>query len=227
MVPHGAAKHHAQSRQHPDPAKQGSGGSKGNPLEQGSDEEVIIRVCHCALKRLRANRLQCNRCIEADVDCDLPELGPCLRCKGRKLRCSMMPLNPKTRRVDCHVLSKDQIQEFHIKQAKESHVKVKKGKQCAHDLPEASKSEGSGLAPSPLGSLAGLGALTLDSGRSSVANTPADSPPTLPQPPSLPECLALAPHSAPGAPGTSGPLAGKFFQALCHSSHSAFNRSCC
>ncbi len=227
MAPRGAAKRHAQSRQHPDPAKQGSGGSKGNLLEQGSDEEVIIRVCCYALKQLRANRLQCDRCIKADADCDLPELGPCLQCKGRKLRCSVMPSNPETGRADRCTLSKDQMQEFRIKQAKESRAEVKKGKRRARDSPEAGKSEGSGLAPSPLGSLAGLGALTLDSGGSSVTNTPADSPTTLPQPPSLPERLAPAPHSAPGAPGASRPLAGKFFQALCHSSHSAFDRSCC
>ena len=171
--------------------------------------------------------MQCNWCIEADADCDLPELGPCLQYKGRKLRCSMMPSNPETGRADHRTLSKDQMREFCIKQAKESHAEVKKGKRCAHDSPEAGKSEGSGLAPSPLGSLAGLGTLTLDSSRSSVANTPADSPTTLPQPPSLPERLAPAPHSAPGAPGASRPLAGKFFQALCHSSHLAFNRSCC
>src|SRR5258707_10228626 len=109
MALHRVAKCHTQSRQCPDPAKQGSGGSKGNQLEQGSDEEVIIQVCCCTLKQFRANRLQCDQCIEADVDCDLPELGPCLRCKGRKLRCSMMPLNPKTRRVDRCVLSKDQM----------------------------------------------------------------------------------------------------------------------
>ena len=148
-------------------------------------------------------------------------------CKGRKLRCSMMPSNPETGRADCRVLSKDQMQEFRIKQAKESCAEVKKGKRHACDSPEAGKSEGSGLAPSLLGLLAGLGALTLDSGRSSVTNTPADSPTTLPQPPSLPERLVPAPHSAPGAPGASGPSAGKFFQALCCSSHSAFNRSCC
>src|SRR5258708_34197163 len=86
---------------------------------------------------------------------------------------------------------------------------VKKGKQPACNSPDAGKPEGSGLAPSPslLVPLAGLRTLTLDSGSSSAANTPTDSP-TVSLQPALPECPALAP-SAPSTRNTSKSSADK------------------
>src|SRR5258708_9059265 len=76
---------------------------------------------------------------------------------------------------------------------------VKKGKQPARNSPNAGKPEGSGLAPLPsrLAPLAGLGTLTLDSGSSSAANTPADSPIV-----SLQPALLERPAPTPSAPTT-------------------------
>ncbi len=119
-----------------------------------------------------------------------------------------MPLNPKTGKTDRRALSEAKLLEFHLKQVKESGMQVKKEKRCTCDSPEAGGSEGSGPAPLPLAMLAGLGALMLDSGGSSAANTPADSPAILPQPP-LPEDPAPAPSSVPKTHNPSKPLAGK------------------
>ena len=121
-----------------------------------------------------------------------------------------MPLNPKTGKTDRRLLSEAELLEFRLKQAKESRAQVKKGKQRARNSPEAEAgdSEGSGPAPSPLQTLAGLGTLTLDSTGSSVANTPADSPSILPQPP-LPERSAPAPPSGPRARYTAKSSAGR------------------
>ena len=121
-----------------------------------------------------------------------------------------MPLNPKTGKTDRRLLSEAELLEFRLKQAKESRAQVKKGKQRARNSPEAEAgdSEGSGPAPSPLQTLAGLGTLTLDSTGSSVANTPADSPSILPQLP-LPEHSALAPPSGPRARYTAKSSAGR------------------
>src|SRR5216684_3444455 len=86
---------------------------------------------------------------------------------------------------------------------------VKKGKQSAHNSPDAGEPEGSGLAPLPslLVPLAGLGTLTLDSGSSSASNTPVDSPAVSLQP-ALPEHPAPA-LSAPSTHNTSKSSAGK------------------
>jgi hypothetical protein len=105
-------------------------------------------------------------------------------------------------------MSEAELLDFCVKQAKESGTQVKKGKQRACDSPEVGKSESSGPAPSPLATLAGLGMLTLDSGGSSAANTPADSPATLPQPP-LPERAAPAPPSGHKTRHPVKPSAGK------------------
>jgi hypothetical protein len=105
-------------------------------------------------------------------------------------------------------MSKAELLDFRIKQAKESGTQVKKGKQHTCDSPEVCESESSGPAPSPLATLAGLGTLTLDSGGSFAANTPADSPATLPQPPLL---ESAAPVTLPGHKTRHPvkPLAGK------------------
>jgi hypothetical protein len=118
-----------------------------------------------------------------------------------------MPLNPRTGKTDRRQMSEAELLEFRIKQANKLGTQVKKGKQRARDSPEAGESEGSGPAPLLLETLAGLGTLRLDSG-SSVANTPADSPATLPQPPLL-ERAALAPPSGPKTRHPAKPSAGR------------------
>jgi hypothetical protein len=90
--------------------------------------------------------------------------------------------------------------DFRIKMTEEARSEARRGKQRARDSPEVGESEGSELTPSPL---TRLGELTLDSGGSSAANTPADSPSTLPQPP-LPERPALAVPSSSKTRDTSG-----------------------
>ena len=119
-----------------------------------------------------------------------------------------MPQNPKTGKTDHRALSEAKLLKFCLKQAKESGTQVKKGKRCVCDSPEADGSEGSGPAPSPLATLAGLGTLALDSSGSSAANTPADSPATFPQPPLL-EHPAPAPPLAPKTHHSSKSSAGR------------------
>jgi hypothetical protein len=117
-----------------------------------------------------------------------------------------MPRNPKTGKTDRRALSKTDFQEFRRNNAKEQEPQagVKKGKQRAHDSPDAGESEGSGLSPSPLTALAGLGSLALGSGGSSPADTAADSPTSSRQPPLLHP--APAPPSAPKNREASQPL---------------------
>jgi hypothetical protein len=90
-----------------------------------------------------------------------------------------MPRNPSARKTDRRVLPQEDILEFRIRQMEETQTAVKKGKRRARDLPGPGESDGSRLSPSPLATLSGLGGLTLDSGGSSAAGTPADSPATL------------------------------------------------
>jgi hypothetical protein len=105
--------------------------------------------------------------------------GACERCSSRKQRCSLMPLNPVTGKTDRRQISAAEIQEYRINQTKELRGK---GKQRAGD-PDAGNPEDSPLpSPSPLVGLSGLGSLTLESGGSSAANTPCDSPAALSQP---------------------------------------------
>src|SRR5258708_17122997 len=146
--------------------------------------------------------------MEAGQACVIPPSGPCKRCKFKKQGCSLMPQNPDTSKTDRRALSEARIREFRMKQVGESCAKVRKGKRCAANSPDAGEPEGPGSDPLPLTSLAALGTLTLDSSGSSAANTPADSPATLPQPP-LPERPAPAPPSAPKASGASRDSAGK------------------
>jgi hypothetical protein len=97
-----------------------------------------------------------------------------------------MPNNPATRKTDCHIKSREELFKWCKNQvnakAKEEKVakcaaKVKIGKQHACNSADSGKAEASALAL-PL-ELASLQTLTLESGNSSAANTPADSPGTL------------------------------------------------
>lgn len=117
-----------------------------------------------------------------------------------------MPQNPSTGKMDRRALSQAEILEFRLKQTEELLTAAKGGRvgrRCVRDLPEAGRSEGSGLSPSPLATLSGLGGLTLDSGGSSTADTPADSPAALLPQATLPERPAAAPPSAPKTRGGS------------------------
>ncbi|KAN0121379.1 hypothetical protein V8E52_003275 [Russula decolorans] len=177
-APRGTSKHHAQLRQRPEPVEEGSGGSN---IEQGSGGLAI----------------QCRRCVDGGHACKVVPNSPCKRCKKQKQGCSLMPRNPSTRKTDRCVLPQEDILEFRIRQMEEMQTAVKKGKRRAHDSPGPGKSDSSWLSPSPLATLSGLGGLTLDSGGSSAAGTPADSPATLLPQPTLPEHPAPAPPSAP------------------------------
>jgi hypothetical protein len=122
-----------------------------------------------------------------------------------KQSCSLLPINKATGKADRRFISEADLKNFCIEQMRLRKYKaacsaVKKGKQRAHNPPDQYESEeGSGLAPSPLAApFAALGKLALDSGGSS-ANTPADSPTTLPQP-SLPQGLTAAPSTEPIQP---------------------------
>ena len=97
-----------------------------------------------------------------------------------------MPLNPKTGKTERRALSESELRAFRIKQAEERRTEVRRGKQCTSDPADVEKSEGEVLTPLPLIHLSSLQRLTLDSGGSSAANTPVDSPNDGPQPP-LPE----------------------------------------
>ena len=115
-----------------------------------------------------------------------------------------MPPNPKTGKTDRRAKTEAELLEFHLNQVK-LRAEVKRGKQRASDSPDSGEQEGSGLSPSPL---VGIGMLTLSSGGSSAAHTPAEIPTTLPQPP-LPDRQALAPTSNPITRSTPKHLAGK------------------
>src|SRR5258707_14609677 len=140
--------------------------------------------------------------MKADVACEVLPSSPCKWCKSKKGGGSLMPQNPATGKTDQHVMTESELREYHCNL-------VKKGKQPACNSPDAGKPEGSGLAPSPslLAPLAALGTLTLDSGSSSAANTPVDSPAVSLQP-ALPKRPAPAP-SAPSTRNTSKSSAGK------------------
>lgn len=108
-----------------------------------------------------------------------------------------MPQNPSTGKTDRRALSDAEILQYRRKQVEKSQA------------PDAGESEGSGLSPSPLATLSGLGRLTLDSG-SSAADTPADSPaaglshPPLPERPAPPLPSVPKTRKASKRPGKSG-----------------------
>ena len=130
--------------------------------------------------------------------------GACVQCKKKKLKCSLLPKNDKTGKTDRHPMTDEKLYEFRVGQA------IKRGKQRALDSPDAGEAEGSSQAPSPLSALDGLEMLKLDSGGSSAAITPADSPSTIPQP-SLTGTLTPPPLSVPKTrkKGSSRSPAGK------------------
>lgn len=101
-----------------------------------------------------------------------------------------MPINPRTGRTDRRIKSEAQLLAFRLGQVR-ARAEVKRGKQRANDSPDSGNPEGSGLLPSPL---AAIGMLSLSSGGSSAAHTPAEMPIALPQPP-LPDHRSLAPTS--------------------------------
>ena len=115
-----------------------------------------------------------------------------------KLGCSLMPKNKNTDKTDRHRLTEEYFREFRTKQVeKKEAAKLKKGKgkgkgkQRAHNSPDPGEPEASTSVPSPSGPLPSLGALTLESGGSSAANTPSDNP----------AAISLSPeHSAPSPP---------------------------
>jgi hypothetical protein len=118
-----------------------------------------------------------------------------------------MPLNPKTGKTDRRTLSESELLEFRVKQAEERQTGIKRGKQRASGSVDT-ESESSAPAPSPLGQLSALKKLTLDSGGSSAANTPADSPEDAPRL-LLPEDEEPAPPSAQKARQAQKHLDGK------------------
>jgi hypothetical protein len=193
----GAAKRRAHQRQRPDPAERNPGGSNTDPAEQGPGQAYVFQVCHHPLNRLEVNRRwQCTNCIKAQLPCNVEPKGACKRCRGKKYRCSLMPINLRTGKTDRRSIPAETLLAFRIKQVEESRAATaKKGKKRARGSPEPGEPGGSDSAPSPSTSLVALGALALDSGRSSAATTSSHSPASLPQPP-LPECPSLPPPTA-------------------------------
>ena len=92
------------------------------------------------------------------------------------MKCSLVLRNEATGKADRHALPPDKLHAFCTKKIAEARsAAAKKGKQHAADSPGEDDPEGSGMAPSPL-VVPLLSNLTLESGGSSAANTPADSP---------------------------------------------------
>ena len=128
-----------------------------------------------------------------------------------------MPINPRTGKTDHHASTKEELLEFHTKQAeKECMAGVKKGKQCACSSPDAEEPEASKSVPSPLTILASLGGLSLESGGPSATNTPAGSLATQHPPPERP---APAPSTAPKAHCISWCSAGKSISKISVTAH--------
>ena len=146
--------------------------------------------------------------------------GPCSECKTRKVKCSLMPLNPETGKTIRRLMSNDEVLEFRLRQAaeeearaaeeeahaaeEEARAEIRRGKRRADGSPDEGELEAPAVAPSPLVQLEGLGALSLDSGRSSAANTPDDNIASLPLPPSAHRSRETSGSSAGGA--SSNPI---------------------
>ena len=151
------------------------------------------------------------------MNCIITPTGPCKLCKDKKIKCSLMPKNPKTGKADRRLITREEALEYCLKQVEELHAKIIKGKQCAGSSPGTG--EPSGSVPSPLKPLVSLNLLTLDS-RSSATITPADSLVTGAQPP-LPEPPTAASQSAPktGKASNTGKYSSKSpFSALTQNS---------
>ena len=155
------------------------------------------------------------------MTCDITPTGPCVLCKEKKIKCSLMPKNPETGKADrCQILREETLK-YRLKQAEELRAKIVRGKQREGNLPNAG--ELSGLVSSPLEPLTALDLLTLDSGGSSTAIIPTDSLVASVQPP-LPDPLAAASRPAPKTSKASN--IGKYSSKSLFSSYSTFNRSC-
>jgi hypothetical protein len=140
-----------------------------------------------------------------------------------------MPVNPNTGKANRHAMKAAEVLAFRIKQLEERteslkrseeqrrRAEMKRGKRRASDSPDAEEPENSVSVPSPI---IGLEKLSLDCDRS-PANTPADSPVTLPRPPlpnpapparktrkrskPSPSKFASKPHSAAPTQDLTGP----------------------
>jgi len=143
--------------------------------------------------------------------------GTCQKCKQAKQGCSLFPKNPNTKKADHCPWTQLDFLIFCKKQKAENAEKhstiLEKRKRRAHGsptsgkpevpdegdpepIPDAGKPEPSVPVPSPSLLTAGLGVMTLDSGASSAANTPAESPTMVPQH-TLPQNVSPAPPTAP------------------------------
>jgi hypothetical protein len=202
-----------------------TGLSDADPVEQYKGKLLVIEVCHHPLNGLGTNwQSQCSRCVLANVVCDVQDTSACIRCSRMKQSCSLMPKyqsgrtirRPLSPGVYLSIRTKQAAGELELEEP-EAASEVTRGKRRARDSPDAADSEGSGPVP-VMTELVGLKTLSLHSGNSSPANTPADGPTALPQPP-LHARPDPAPPSVPSTSGVSKSLAGKlhpFPSPLCH-----------
>ena len=201
-TPREGVKRRSQTRERPDPAEKRSGESSASvdPPRKHDEKYYNFTVRRRPLNQLGANRQwQCDRCDEGEKDCMVDPLGPCRRCKRRKQGCSLMPRNTETNKTTRRKMTIDEIFNDRTKELKKRRKKeakaAKKLEGRAHSPHDASKPENPLLAPSPSEPLSGLGSLTPESaGSLSAANTPTDSPATVPP---LPEHPAPAPLKVP------------------------------
>ena len=92
----------------PAPAKQTSGGSS-------SKNNLTIEICQHPLYWLGTNKQwQCERCINNGLKCIISTFGSCSYCNFKKLKCSLMPVNPKIRKVDRHAMTEAEVHNFHL-----------------------------------------------------------------------------------------------------------------
>lgn len=221
----------------PAPAEQSSGGSS-------SENDLTIEVCQCSLDWLGTNmRWQCERCVDNRLKCVIGAFGSCSYCTSKKLKCSLMPVNPKTGKADRHAMMEAKVHNFRLSQVKAMHkarrAAVKRGKRPAPESPDADDRGGSASAASPHAQLMDLERLSLGGGKPSPARSPADSPATLPQPlledaapkprkrskPSPSKSTSTSPSAAPTqrstGPVVEAPSASQFLDpARSHASHS-------
>jgi len=123
----------------------------------------------------------------------------CERCQRKKNKCSLMPPNPGTGKMDRRALEQESLQDFRIRQTEElRRAGIKQGKQRACSSPGVREPEDSGAVSSPSAMLAAFGSLALESSGSSAVDTPSNSPATLPES-SLPKVTAPSPPTAPAA----------------------------
>ena len=221
----------------PAPAEQSSGGSS-------SENDLTIEVCQCPLNWLGTNmRWQCKRCVNNTLKCVISAFGSCSYCNSKKLKCSLMPVNPETGKADHHAMTEANIHNFCLSQVKvmhkARHAAVKRGKRPVPESPNADDQGGSASAASPHAQLMDLERLLLGGGKPSPARSPADSLATLPRPlledaapkpckyskPSPSKSTSTSPSAAPTqrstGPTVEAPSALQFLNpAHLHASHS-------